>query len=199
MSDLLPPNRTAAESALAETVGRLSNVPIPIRPLIDPAACPAHVLPWLAWAWSLDDWDPAWTEAQQRAAVAASVDVHRHKGTIGAVKRAVTALGFDAEVREWWATRPQGSPYTFELEVHGGQTGWSAADLARLQKVVSSAKNLRSHMTTVAPVVTAKPGPHVAAVAGMGNDVAVQFGGYNVRADGAWTANGAAQANGLKL
>ena len=52
--DLLPANATPLERALAETTARLSDVAVPIRDLWSPENCPTELLPWLAWALSVD-------------------------------------------------------------------------------------------------------------------------------------------------
>ena len=93
MTDLLPRNATTQERAMANTVARISSVQTPLRSLWSPQDCPADFLPWLAWGLSLDIWDASWTDAQKREAIAASVEVHRRKGTIGALKRALQAIG----------------------------------------------------------------------------------------------------------
>lgn len=98
MSDpasLLPPNATAAEQGLDRAGGmRLQALqPRLIAQLWDPATCPISALPWLAWALSVDDWDEAWPEAAKRAVVAASVAVHRRKGTVASVRAMVAAFG----------------------------------------------------------------------------------------------------------
>ncbi len=60
---------------------------IPLRTLYNPDTCPVHLLPHLAWAWSVDRWDPEWPESVKRAAIKASFYIHKHKGTIGALRR----------------------------------------------------------------------------------------------------------------
>jgi len=69
-------------------------VPVPNATLWTPATCPAALLPWLAWALSVDEWDGTWPEERQRAVIAASVAVHRRKGTRGAVVAALAAAGY---------------------------------------------------------------------------------------------------------
>lgn len=91
---LLPPNATALERALASVIARISDVPVPIGDLWNPARCPAPLLPWLAWALSVDEWDNSWTEEVQRAVIAASVEIHRHKGTIWAMRHALVVAGY---------------------------------------------------------------------------------------------------------
>lgn len=98
---LLPDNATAQEIALDLATSRIGDVTVDIRAVMNPQACPAHLLPWLAWALSVDEWDAEWTEATKRAAVAASVGVHRRKGTRAAVRAAIAAAGYgDAELVE---------------------------------------------------------------------------------------------------
>ena len=67
MNDLLPPSATKQERALALATSRVSDVPLPIRTLWNPDTCPLELLPWLAWALSVDTWDPNWSESIKRA------------------------------------------------------------------------------------------------------------------------------------
>jgi phage tail P2-like protein len=98
---LLPVNATQAERNLALAASRVSAVPVPMRSLYNPATCPAVALPWLAWAWSVSEWDSNWPEATKRAVIAASVAVHKIKGTPASIKAALAAAGYPgAEVIE---------------------------------------------------------------------------------------------------
>jgi phage tail P2-like protein len=198
-NQLLPPNATPTEIALAGAVARISDVAVPLRTLYQPLACPPQALPPLAWAFSLDEWDANWTEAQKRAAIAGSVYVHRHKGTIGAVKRALSALGLQVQVQEWFNQVPTGTPYTFRLLLTADQTGFSQAQLSKLTDVVNSTKNLRSHLDVIVPAVSTTAGPTVAALAGMGSEVTSTGYQYSLVADGSVIANGGRKANGFKL
>lgn len=151
MSDtLLPPNATAQERALDGAVSRVSDIPVLVREHWNPDTCPAAQLPWLAWAFSVDDWNPAWTDAQKRAAIQASVGVHRTKGTPGAVKRALSPLGLDIAVEEWHQLTPLGDPYTFKLAVTVGDDGIPSNDaFDSIVSIAESAKNIRSRMTGI--------------------------------------------------
>lgn len=109
MTSILPPNATASERAIEAAVQRAADVATPIDRLWSPAECPAALLPWLAWALSVDSWDSAWPEARQREVIAVSVEVHRRKGTVGSIKRALAAMGYgDAVLREGWETTQLG-------------------------------------------------------------------------------------------
>lgn len=193
MSSLLPPNATDQERALEETASRLSGVPVPLRQLWNPDTCPANLLPWLAWAFSLDEWSDTWTEAQQRAAIKASYGVHRSKGTIGAVKQALAALGFTVRVQEWFNQIPAGNPYTYRLLLEVDQVGYGQADLQKLLDVVDASKNLRSHLDTIVPQVASSAEVFVAAAALAGSELE-----YSQPA-GALIANGYAIADGSEV
>lgn len=92
---LLPPNATPLERALAKACA-MPHSPEEIRKLWNHRTCPLHLLPWLAWAWSVDEWDTAWTEAQQRAMVGASIKLHKKKGTVWAVREALLRSGLES-------------------------------------------------------------------------------------------------------
>lgn len=152
MSDLLPPNATAQERALAGATARVSDVPVAIRDVWRPDDCPEALLPWLAWALSVDAWNNAWSAAQKRAAIQASFAVHRAKGTLGAVRRAVEALGYQLAVVEWFQESPPGAPYTFRVEITAPDGGLTLAEIERVEAVINQAKNVRSHMAGVRTV-----------------------------------------------
>lgn len=97
----LPLSSGRAEKALAVGMLAASEIPVPIRQLWNPETCPAVALPWLAWALSVDEWDASWTEETKRRVVAESVTIHRQKGTIAGVRRALLAADLgDAEIIE---------------------------------------------------------------------------------------------------
>lgn len=100
MSDpasLLPPNATPQERALdLAPAAHLGAIPRPISRLWNPQTCPAALLPWLAWALSVDDWDADWPEQIRRDVIADSIGLHRVKGTLASVRRALAAAGYGA-------------------------------------------------------------------------------------------------------
>jgi len=152
-TSLLPPNATELERAAAEVLARRADLPVRIGDLWNPHACPAEQLPWLAWALSVDQWFPDWTQAQRRQAIAASFEVHRHKGTPAAVNAALSVLGHPVRLIEWHQASPPGTPYTFSVEVMpvAGQGGATLDDafFERVRRLAVSAKNTRSHLDTV--------------------------------------------------
>ncbi|RRJ96853.1 phage tail protein I [Opitutaceae bacterium TAV4] len=165
---LLPPNATAQERAISRATERASTVPVPNRTLWNPWTCPADTLPWLAWSLDVKDWDTAWTEHQKRAAIAASVEVHRRAGTIGALRRALAAIGYEVTVNE--AT---GQPYTFDLEVEVGDKGMGAETFNEAERIALRNKNARSHLRAVRAILRSNGRLTLAASASSGVNTAV--------------------------
>lgn len=173
MSDLLPKNSTQLEKKLSSTLA-LSNISVPIRDIWNPDTCREDMLPWLAWGFYVDEWRDNWTEQQKRDAIKASLNVHKHKGTIGAVKAALAALGFSVQVQEWFNQIPDGEPYTFKLLIAVDQVGFDFDELKKIQKVVNSAKNIRSHMAKIEPIINSMASGYAGAIVCMGNEITVK-------------------------
>ncbi len=147
---LLPRNSTPLERQAAQALAQIQRVPIPLRQLCNPNECPVNVLPYLAWAFSVDRWDSNWTEATKRAAIRSSRYIHAHKGTIGALRRVVEPLGYLIEVMEWWETVPEGVPATFALKVGVLDTGITEEMYQELTWLIDDAKPLTRHLTGLA-------------------------------------------------
>lgn len=114
MPTLLPPSSTDLHYALENTdAERLDLLSIPHRTLWSADDCPAHLLPWLAWAVSVDVWRDSWPETVKRDAIRNAPELHKLKGTAAAVKQSVASLGADIQIIEWFQMDPMGSPYTF--------------------------------------------------------------------------------------
>lgn len=198
MSNLLPPNATQQERALADTTERISNVPVPIRDIWNPDTCPWSALPWLAWAYSVDEWDQQWSEKQQRQAIKASYDVHRHKGTIGAVKDAMAALGFSAKIVEWFEQQPAGTPYTFKMLLTVAQEGITLSDINKLLAVIEASKNLRSHLDSIDLTITTQAITYMAAATSIGTELTYAAPAGALLLDGTWSLDASETLNGIK-
>ena len=148
MRSLLPLNSTPLERGIEATFAE--NTLIPLRTLYNPDTCPVHLLPHLAWAWSVDRWDPAWSESVKRAAIKASFFIHKHKGTIGALRRVVEPLGYLIEIVEWFNTVPQGGPGTFALKVGVLDTGITEEMYLELERLIDDAKPVSRQLTGLA-------------------------------------------------
>ncbi|MFI0475794.1 phage tail protein I [Paracoccus jiaweipingae] len=176
---LLPPNATdqtrALEVIMAEREIGLERA---IETLWNPWTCPERHLPWLAWALSVDEWDASWPVETKRAVIASSIEVHRKKGTVSLIRRALAAAGYggavilegrysnahDGSLRfdgteayggpdHWAEFLPHNGAFSYDAsEDHGGPDHW-AEYRVRLPRPISIAqsKTLRRILANVAP------------------------------------------------
>lgn len=93
-NSLLPYNATPEERAQAQTVARITGVPVPVRSTWDPRTCPEELLPWLAWSFSVNEWDSDWPVPTKRAVIAAQASIHKRKGTITSIREALESAGY---------------------------------------------------------------------------------------------------------
>lgn len=121
-----------------------------VRWMNNPNKCPAEILPWLAWAVSVDIWNNDWSEATKRSVVRESVLVHMKKGTLGGLRRTLASFGF-AEIRieEWFEYG--GDPYTFRVYAVFQEDGLSMTDANLIYSAIMQTKNLRSHLNYFRP------------------------------------------------
>jgi phage tail P2-like protein len=151
---LLPFNATALEKTVEQSICRAATIPVSINTLWDAYTCPSALLPWLAWAMSVDDWDSTWTEDIKRDLIANSVQIHREKGTLAAIERVLSVLGIVADIDEWFNN--DGPPHTFNVtawvnsnvneddnEANGSVLSQSLYDA--LRKSLNNVKPVRSH------------------------------------------------------
>ena len=150
-TSLLPPNATQLERALEQGV-RVHDLTTPADVINDPLACPAEILPWLAWELSVDTWDATWSEATKRQAVAESIELHRRKGTRWAVENVLARIDALAEVVEWHEAQPALDVHTFEIRVPIDATSGARALAAVPETIVRDVvrvKPLREHLVVV--------------------------------------------------
>lgn len=147
---LLPANATDLERLAAEALAQIDRVPVSLRQLWNPDTCPVELLPYLAWAFSVDRWSQVWPESAKRAAIRAAYFIHAHKGTIGALRRVVEPLGYLIEVYEWFEEVPAGVPGTFRLLVGVLDTGITDEMYQELTWLIDDAKPLTRHLVGLA-------------------------------------------------
>lgn len=145
MSDvatLLPPNASVQERALEQATARVGAVPVGITDLWNPDTCPADKLAFLAWAFSVDEWDAGWPEESKRATIRDAWAVQSRKGTVWAVRRVLTNAGYgDVELVEGLGiVRRDGSQVRNGFITHGDPTQW-ATYRAVLSRPISNAQS----------------------------------------------------------
>jgi phage tail P2-like protein len=147
---LLPPNATALERAIEAATARLGELPVPLRALVDPETCPLPLLPYLAWAVSIDAWSSDWPEEVKRARVRRAIDIQRHKGTASSVRAVFESFGGSVALREWWQLDPPGEPHSFTMVVELGGDDSAPVTAAFADSVINEVrrtKPVRSHFT----------------------------------------------------
>lgn len=127
-STLLPPNASAAESGLDRTAAaRLGAIPTVLGTLWNADTCPATLLPYLAWAVAVDEWDNGWGTDRKRAVIREAPAIQRKKGTPAAIRTALATLGQpDAQIIERVnCVVRNGSATRTGLHRRGGLAGWA--------------------------------------------------------------------------
>jgi phage tail P2-like protein len=147
---LLPFNASALEKTVEQSICRAATISVPINTLWNAYTCPSALLPWLAWAMSVDDWDSAWGENTKRDLIANSVQIHREKGTLAAIERVLSVLGIVADIDEWFNN--DGPPHTFNVTAwvnsnvnEDDPTVLSQSLYDALRKSLNNVKPVRSH------------------------------------------------------
>lgn len=108
-NDLLPPSASDFMRNVAAASQILTEMAVDLNTLWDAEKCPVDLLPFLAWALSVDRWDKRWSEQTKRQVIKSAWLIHRQKGTIAALHRVVEPFGYLLRVIEWWACR---EPFT---------------------------------------------------------------------------------------
>lgn len=151
---LLPANASPQEVALDLATARIAAPPAErIGTIWNPETCPAPLLPWLAWALSVDEWDGNWPEERQRAVIAASVQVHRRKGTVASVKEALVAAGWgDATLVERYDDRYDGTVPRDGTRARAGSNHWATYRLILSRPItLAQADAVRRWLSVIAP------------------------------------------------
>ncbi|HDZ2273395.1 TPA: phage tail protein I [Klebsiella pneumoniae] len=143
-NSLLPPSSTAWMRSAEGAAARLSAITVALRTLWTPTTCPVDLLPYLAWALSVDRWDKDWPAERKIAAIQQSYWLHRRKGTRAAVRRVIEGMGFSATFAEWFDVGDE--PGTFRLEVDVNEVGLTPKTLDELNRLIGDAKPVSRHL-----------------------------------------------------
>ncbi len=160
---LLPPNASDLERTLDFTAKEITeNIPLQVADLWSIESAPDLFLIYLAWSVSVDNWNENWDETVKRNVIRESYQVHREKGTVASLKRALNALQVEAEITEWWQQDATVDPaekldvHEFQLKIlvnnRLGQTsGGIITDKLQnqLRRFVDEIKPVRSHYNLV--------------------------------------------------
>ncbi|HCB0125977.1 TPA: phage tail protein I [Klebsiella variicola subsp. variicola] len=142
---LLSPSATAWMRSAEAATAKLSGITVAIRTLWTPTACPVDLLPYLAWALSVDRWDKDWPAERKIAVIQRSYWLHRRKGTRAAVRRVIEDMGFSATFAEWFDVGDE--PGTFRIEVDLNDVGLTPKTLDELNRLIGGAKPVSRHIS----------------------------------------------------
>lgn len=143
---ILPGNLSELERDLESSLAEArAAIPVPIETIWNPYQCPIPLLPYLAWAVSVDHWQASWPEHTKRSVIAKSLEVHEIKGTRRALEKALSAIDIDINVVEWFEMDPPAKRGTFQITANLSDRGITEGEYQNVKKVIDTAKNVRSH------------------------------------------------------
>lgn len=102
-----------------------------------------------------DDFGVIWYDADQnletkRRVIKESFYVHRHLGTTGAVRKALSAIWPDSTIEEWFEY--DGDPYMFMVILEADASG-NPIVIGNIFNTIRTYKSVRSHLETGMPIV----------------------------------------------
>ena len=153
-----PENEHALDIAGGVRIDSISLELQRVKTLANPTSCPVEFLPFLAYSFGSDFyWElQNLSESEQRAMIGNSLQLHRKKGTVWAIKKVLEILGFDIEVIEWWEDKDNPldinptKPYTFAVILDvakfykNSKRILSESEQRRVLKYLDIYKNVRS-------------------------------------------------------
>lgn len=142
---LLPPSSTKLEKRLSQAM--VCDFPILLRSLWNPQTCPYELLPYLAWQYSVDYWDENWNEQIKRKVIAEAFEIHQHKGTKEAIRRAVSSFGYLIDLIEWWQNDK--TPGTFSLDIGVLDKGITDESYNELVRIIEDVKPVSRHLSAL--------------------------------------------------
>ncbi|BBW33463.1 MULTISPECIES: phage tail protein I [Enterobacter cloacae complex] len=143
-NSLLPPSASDFMRNAEKVTEKITDIPVMLRTLWNADTCPVNLLPYLAWALSVDRWDKDWPEQTKRQSIRDAWLIHRHKGTIGALRRVVEPLGYIINVTEWWETNDP--PGTFRLDIGVLESGITEEMYYEMERLIADAKPASRHL-----------------------------------------------------
>ena len=152
---LLPGNTTSQERDVEQATARMGELQTrAISDQWDPWACPDDLLPWLAWAFNVDEWDASWPEEYKRRTIAESVAIHRRKGTLSSIRRVIENAGYgDATIVEGlYGVLYDGSQTHNGFITHGETSDWAQYRIVLDRPMTSQqAQQVRRILSYTAP------------------------------------------------
>ncbi len=174
MTNLLPPNSSPLDRRLSITCSAAEDLSTEV--IVDAVRVPTareDFLPYLAWEASVDRWSDDWSDATKRKVIEDSFFVHKHKGTIGSLRRVVEPFGFLLRVVEWYELEPPAKRGTFKLDIGVSEKGISDEVYAELVRLIDETKPVSRHLTGLAITILAQAESYMGCAAYLGDELTV--------------------------
>ena len=118
-----------------------------------PAPLPDDLLDHLAWQLHVENYETAVDTPAKRRLIAASLLLHRRRGTPWAVRTALeTALRMPTAIRQWWEY--EGRPYFFRVRLDVSGAGLDISCAENAIRIIFDQKNVRSWLDCLETVST---------------------------------------------
>jgi phage tail P2-like protein len=141
--NLLPPNASADDQKNAKFLvdGLEREVNLSTLPL----EAHASLLPHLAIAYGVDI--SGLTDGEAREYLNNAFEIHRHKGTVYAVKKAIAVMFGDAELKEWFDNDLTAGLFDVEVVIDPDPSKvYSSKRFSTAKRLIDDAKNVRCHL-----------------------------------------------------
>lgn len=132
----------AIDLAYEIRVARLKQELQVISTLAHPKKADEKYLPYLAHSHQVDFWSMDLTLDEKREIIDFSINLHRKKGTLFAVKEVLKRLNIDVKFYEW--DKYEGLPYHFKIDVDFLNRPVEEKDLLLIEEFVEIYKNTKS-------------------------------------------------------
>lgn len=174
MSSLLPPNSTELERKVATANAKGTDLDVKHKTLSTIDDAPNQFLSVLGWQNSVDRWNRDWTDAQKKAQIKASFNIHQKKGTVAALKAITKAFGYSLTVTEWWQENPTNTPGTFQITIDTEGNALTDSTYNTLIDLIQDAKPLTRSLTGIEiNIVSVRGDTNVAVAMYDGEDVTI--------------------------
>jgi phage tail P2-like protein len=149
---LLPINASQLLKDLESSSLKATSLEALNRYVTNPDLAPNNILPWLAWAVSVDDWSDNWPKVIKREMIKNSISLHQIKGTKRAIQKALEIIGVAGEIALWWELNPRMTPHSFNITAYLNDNINEGADVIigldtqqKLINLIENVKPARSH------------------------------------------------------
>lgn len=137
---LLPIGSSQLEQKAAQICALAEHLNVDYSILWNADKCPESLLPFLAWALSVDYWEETWNVEKKREVIRNAFRTHKYKGTISALKKAIQPFGYITDLTEWFDESPIAQVGTFRLSIEVPESGLTEKLNKELLRLIDNTK-----------------------------------------------------------